>query len=1170
MKKTGFLKKIFSFILLLACSTALFAYQANITVNVKNKTIKDVITIIQNQSEYKFMYNTKLVDVDQLVSVDCKDESLQSVLNVVFAGKGISWKIADKQIVLSASDDMADSNDNQQKLLNIKGVVTDAQSAETLVGVVVSVVGNDNVAYTNVDGKYSIEAPVDATLKFSYLGMKDLTAKVNGKSILNIAMEQDITALSDVVVTGYQTISKERAAGSFAVITPKEIESKLNLNVLDRIEGSVAGLNIVKNGDSKSIQIRGVSTINGDQNPLFVVDGVPFEGEPGIYGDNTTPLDLINPADIANITVLKDASAASIYGARSANGVVVITTKSGQKGATKVNYSGSVKFQGLPDRDYSHIMNSSELVDYQFLIMETNPSVSRKDQYNFQNPVQVHILDYQEGLIDKATLDARLEPYRHLDRYEQVKDEFLRNNSVVQQHNLSFSGGSDIYKYSVSLNYTGDAPYEKVQYKNRYGFNIKNTFDFFKWLKVDANILGSTMSYDYDCGTLGMNLLNTGGASYYMLRDETGDELEWFNTKSKYEINRLISVGLLDESYYPISDLNTRHYTVKQNYLNLNLGARIKIMDGLNVNFRFQRETTNGFTKDYWTKNNYSIKTMINDAAQIQNGKITYNIPLGGQVVQNNIDNFSYTVRGQVDYSKDFNPKHNLQVIAGAEARKVVTSSNGFYRLGYDDDNLSYSKVDDLLLSSGISGTESLNGYFYFTSHTKGEPATTYVDNRYVSFYGNASWQYDNRLTVTASIRMDQSNLFGTDPKYQYRPLWSAGASYVALEDYNWIDRLVVRATYGINGNIPKLNGPYLIASVGSNQYYTKENTMYISSPPNESLRWEKTKVFNIGVDFNLLKNRLNGSIEYYNKNTTDLLGDFSVDPTLGWSSVDMNFGSMFNRGVEIALNSINVEKHEISWRTSATFSYNKNEITDIETSSETASSYWSGLNNRVGYPMGALFSVRYKGLNEEGIPVAYTADGSEVANYKNLTKDDLVYSGTYNPPFSASLTNTLSYKGFDLSFMFVYQGGHVIRDIAARYCITTHPNYAVSNTYKEMANFWQKPGDENDPDINPAYMFQRTNIRNGEYIWKAADKHIQKGDYIKLRNVSLAYALPESLLKRTPISGARVILQATNLWWWAANDGDLDPEIYSGYSLTPNRGTLYPATFTIGLNLNF
>ncbi|NCC47189.1 MAG: TonB-dependent receptor, partial [Bacteroidia bacterium] len=429
------------------------------------------------------------------------------------------------------------------------------------------------------------------------------------------------------------------------------------------------------------------------------------------------------------------------------------------------------------------------------------------------------------------------------------------------------------------------------------------------------------------------------------------------------------------------------------------------------------------------------------------------------------------------------------------------------------------------------------------------------------------SYSINSKATFTGSIRIDQSNLFGTDPKYQYRPLWSAGAHYELLKNHAWIDRLVVRATFGINGNIPKLNGPYLIARVDRNNYYTNENAMYIASPPNPQLRWEKTEVFNLGLDFNLLRNRLNGSVEFYNKNTNDLLGPFATDPTLGWTNVDINFGSMYNRGVEIALNSVNMQRGDFRWTSNLLFSYNKNMITRVEESDESAYSYFYGTNIRKGYPMGALFSVRYKGLNEQGAPVGLLANGEEILHYNKLTKDDLVYSGVVTPPYNASLTNTFSWKGFDLSLMFIYSGGHVMRDVAASYTITSHPIYAVGNTDRNRANYWKKPGDENIPGMNPAFMFQ-SSVRNGEYIYKASDKLVKKADFIKLRDLTLTYNVPSALVQKTGFKGMRINFQARNIWWWAAN-GELDPEVWTGTSLSPTRGVRYPAEFILGLNLN-
>lgn len=1136
----------------------------SVSLKMENKPLSEVLTAITKATGYKFVYSNAL-EIQVPVTIDCNNKDLRAVLDEILLNKKISYKIDGKNIALSPSNVVPQKTTN--KTFSIKGVITD-DTGEFLPGVAVQNKRTNKYAASDLDGNYQIDVAEGDILHFSSIGMADKSVTVSGKTEkLNVVLNPDAIALEDVIVTGYQTISKERATGSFAIVSSKSLENKLQTNVIDRMEGMVAGLNTSRN----NISIRGTSTIMGNKNPLYVVDGVPFEGEPGRRNEdgstsNITPLDAINPSDIVNITVLKDATAASIYGARSANGVIVITTKQGQVGKPRVSYTGTVNFQGMRDFDYSNRMSSSELVDYQITVLDSWGKLTRSKEREFQNDVQSLYLDRQEGKLSQDQFEAALRPYRNNDRYDQVMDEFMRKSRVKHQHNLSFSGGSDIYKYSVSANYTGTAPYEKAQYENRIGYNLKNTFNFFKWLEVDAGIIGSQVKSDWDNGIAGNSLIY-GGSSYYMLRDENGNPLQHYQQKSQFEIDRLKSLGLQDETYSPVNELANAHYTSKQNYLNLNVGAKIKIIEGLNVSLRYQTETTTGFSKQYWTKDANKVKTMINDATQIKDGNTILNIPKGGQVEQMNIDNFSYTMRGQIDYNNTIAKDHYLQVLAGAEVRKVVTSGNGFYRYGYSDDNLSWSDIDALMLNKMISGTQSLFGSY---SHNVKEPRTTFVDDRYVSLYANASWTFKEKLTVTGSIRMDQSNLFGTDPKYQYRPLWSAGAQYVLLKDYkNWLDRLVVRATYGISGNIPKKNGPYLIASSGDNNYNTNEPQMDITSPPNPQLRWEKTKVFNIGVDFNMFASRFNGSIEFYNRSTSDLFGAFSLDPTLGWSSMNMNFGSMFNRGVEVSLNSINIARKDFRWTSGFVFSYNKNEITDIEASSEAALNYYNGLNNRKGYPMGALFSVKYKGLDEKGYPVAYKADGTEIKKHSDLAKEDLEYSGTYYAPYNAALTNTFSWKGIDLSFMFVYSGGNVMRDVAAGQLSVMSPTYLTGNTDRDIVNYWRKPGDENIPGMLPSFMFE-SQARDGENIWRAANAHIKRGDYIKLRDLTLSYNLPQAWLNKSKIAGVRVSFQARNLWYWAANDSGLDPEVWSGSTLSPSRGSHYPAEFTFGLNLNF
>lgn len=1045
-----------------------------------------------------------------------------------------------------------------QAKIGVKGVVLD-ENGEPVPGANVVVKGATVGTITDMDGNFSLQVEKGATIVVSFIGYANKEVQINErKAKYTVSLEPETHLLDEVIVTGYQTISKERATGSFAVVTPKDMESKLQTNILDRMEGMVAGMVMPSNKSNPTI--RGISTLNGTQTPLYVVDGVPYEGS----------LDVINPADIVNVTVLKDATAASIYGARSANGVIVITTRQGQAGKTRVNYSGSIKFEPLPSRDYYNYTSSAETVDLMEELFQYSHNAYQENDRRYTNEVYQVMYDLERGAITQEEYQKRLDYYRNSDRYDQVREAFLRRADITHQHNVSFNGGTDIYKYALSVNYQQNLPYEKAQKDRRLGLNWKNQFDFFKWLRVDVGIMNSTYTTDYDNGISGMSYLN-GGTTYRMLRNPDGSPAQWYGSKSQYEIDRLNSLGLQDETYIPLNELDKSHYSYKSRYWNINVGANIKIWDGLSLDLRYQTEMTNTFNKQYDSKDANKVKSNINDGTIIdpKTGKVTNLMPVGGWVNENRGENNSYTLRAQLNYNKTFLKEHEVQIIVGAERRKVVTESSHIMKVGYDDIALSYKKIDEFTLGQQQNGTEAIYGSY---SWSDSAAPFTYSDNRYVSFYGNASYTFNSRLTATGSVRIDQSNLFGTDPKYQYKPLWSAGAHYVILQNESWVDRLVGRITYGINGNVAKNSGPYMISKNDSDgNYYTGESQSYISTPPNPTLRWEKTKVFNIAVDFNLFRGRLSGSLEYYNKATSDLLGLRATDPTFGWSELMLNYGSMRNRGVEITLNSHNIQTKDFNWTSTLTFSYNKNMLTSIENSGTSAYSYYGSLQNREGYPMSSIFAIRYAGLSEDGLPQAYKADGTIVKGSSALEKEDLVYMGTTNPPYAASLSNRLSYKGFDLDFMFVFYGGHKLRDVAAGYQFTYYPvlNYTGA-VDRDRLNFWRQPGDEKDPNMAPRFLYKVNGGSDASALWQYADKHIQKGDYIKLRDLSIGYTFPKEWMRKCYVENLRVSLQIQNLWYWAANDKGLDPEVWSGTSSSPSRGSHIPATYTLGVSLDF
>ena len=1152
-------------IFILLCSAMSYSAEsysqgAKITLNLNNVTVKEVIKAIEAQSDFIFFYQDQKIDLNRNVSIEVNGNKITEVLDQLFAATGNSYKINDRQIIIGqsiATNIPYNSKEAPQKK-NISGTITDT-SGKAIPGVSILVKGTEIGTVTNMDGQYFLSVPEEnKSLIYSFIGMKKQEIEINGRTAIDVVLEDDISQLQEVTVvnTGYQKISKERAAGSFSTIPPKVIQTKMQTNIASRIEGMVAGMTSYKG----KIQIRGVTTLSSSQSaPLYVVDGVPFEGS----------IDALNPDEIESVTVLKDASAASIYGARSANGVIVIITRNGVSGPMRINVNSSINFTPLPDRGYLNRMSSEELVNFQYDMFNYNSgSYASIDPRKTMNDVYRQLYEKKAGNISEAQLQTILDGFRKNDRYDQVKDELLRKNAMTQQHNLSFSGGSDFYKYNLSVNYLQSNPYEKIQQTSRLGFNFKNNFNLTKWMKADVGILGSNVSSDYNNGFSGYGNLNGGRASYYMLRDPAGQPVQWYLTKTQYEIDRLKSLGLQDETYKPLNEIAQQHYTNSSKYLNINIGTNFTITNGLTLDLRFQKERTENYTSQLYNKNSNPAKTMINDATLIQaDGKIINYIPTGGQFNETRGDQNSYTMRAQLNYNKYFKNDNELHIIAGGERRKIISTSTNVYKYGYDESSLNYKSIDELFLSNYVNGTQSIYNQFMLS---RAENGFSNIENRFVAFFGNGSYTYKRRLTATASIRMDQSNLFGTDPKYQYKPLWSAGLLYSLFENkFSWLDRLAVRATYGINGNIAKESGPYLIErDYTTTNYYTNEVQAYISSPPNSGLRWEKTKVTNFAVDFKMLKNRLSGSIEYYIKNTDDLLAPLTSDPTIGWSSVTVNYGNMFNHGVDVSLTSENLNLTNLRWRSTLNFNYNKNQLTDLNTASNTVTTYISSPQNRVGVPMGSLYSINYAGLNNLGRPKALKADSTVVTSTGNLVVADLINNGTVTPPFSASLSNTINYKGFELYFMFIFYGGHVMRDVQSVYLSKVPELNYTTNMDRNVLNYWKKAGDELDPEKSPAFYVSAASTTTN--LWEARSNNIQKADFCKLRDVILSYSLPSELLAKYYIKGIRFSFQVQNSWYWAANKQHLDPEVWDGTTLSPSRGTHIPATYTLGLSLNF
>lgn len=1058
-------------------------------------------------------------------------------------------------------------SESSEQMITITGRVLDEEGLP-LPGVTVIIKGNPTQgATTDSSGRFSIMVPEEGEtiLVFSYIGMKHTEIRVSKKrTSLEVSLQPDVELLDEVVVTGYQTISKERATGSFAVIKPGDLSEKLQTSILGRLEGKVAGLTSGPEG----LTLRGVSTLRGNTTPLIVLDGMPYTGS----------LSSINPSTIANVTILKDAAAASIYGARAANGVIVVTTKRGESGHIRVSYDGSVTLTEKPRYGSLNRMNSAELVDHMvdWIYKLPNSGVAPEDYPYYQDPVLAAISRERNGLMTKEELTQELEKYRSFDNEEQLAARYLRTG-LVHQHNVSVSGGSERNTFLLSLNYLGNHPTTPFGSSRSYGISLSDRFDLTSWIHLDATLSASLSDDISDVGVGSYGLLRQSYPSYTRFFDKEGKPLYVPDSemRSEAELKRLIDLGTYDMHYNPYLNKGHEISEGSDQFYRLNLGVTINLPASLKLSLRYAGERSNGTSRTVMDKESHTARQDVIGGATIdpRSGKVIYNVPEGGQLFRTIGTGVAYTLRSQLSYILD-SDRHYVTALSGIEIRDLHDKTVRSHYFGYDDNSLAYVPVDPKKLAS-LRGTLSSSGFYKYDYAAQNNMQDR--QDRFFSFYANASYSYDRRYDLTGSIRIDQSNLFGTDPKYQYRPLWSLGAGWhlseetFAEEARDWLSRLVLRATYGIGGNIPKTAGPYLTFSAPVYDLMARDFVSDIPTPPNPALRWERTATTNVGLDFALFGDKLRGSIEWYHKYTDDLLAERQSDPTLGWDKLLLNYGSMQNNGLEVMLSS-ELRLGEVSWAPTLVLGINHNKLLNVQESNPNTFHYTRGNTAAVGYPLHSVFSFPTKGLDHEtGQPIYLRRDPAsgtlvETKKATDLTLDDLVYSGTTVPTYNGSLTNTLSYKGITLSMMVMYGGGNVFRAVAP-----ANNGYGVTtNSPREYLLRWQKPGDETIPGMNPPITGTAPDDITA-HAWPASDRQIIRGDFLRISDLSLSYRLPSGWAETIGSREIRLTAQLRNLLTVGLRSKGYDPLAMTttGYGWGA-RSLPLQRTLALGASINF
>ena len=1146
-------------------SMASASAQENYEVNCSNLRLSEVLKEVTRETGYSFVYNNTSLDLSRTVTVNVSSPDINVVLEAVFEGTGITWILMDKQIALR-QEEVPQNNQEaapQQGVRKIRGQVLDNEDIP-LVGADVLVKGTTAGVYTDVDGYYEIEVPdnPEVSLVFNFFGMKPHEELIGSRDRINVILFPDVEMLDAVVVTGYQTISKERTTGAFAKVNSEQFETQRISNVSTMLEGRVAGLT--------DGQIRGVTSMNGLTTPLYVIDGFPVEKTTNDgYGNWVESVPDINPEDIQSITVLKDAAAASIYGARAANGVVVITTKRAQKDQMNVSFSATLSLQPYSTYADKYLADAATMVELEREWAAQNPNLQGAgaaayaqgllDDNTFTTQGIRALLRGYAGQMTQSEVDAQLAALAAMgySYYDDIK-RYGARNPFSQQYNLSFGRGSEKNTFNASITYRNNLESDKYTDNDDIGINIQNTTQITKWLTLDVGTYlnygsGSTQSFSlFSPGYTYMpyDRLVNGDGSYYTNRQE--------DRYSAYNMSILNSNGLYNLDITPLDEIGM-NLTRQKNFSNRTYARlAIKFTDWLKYTASFQYEYANYATEQLRSKDSYDVRNTVNTYASANgDGTATFNIPYGNIYFTSNNITRAYNFRQQLDFNKTFAGKHEVTALVGTETRENKNNYENRTLYNYDPDLMTYSLIDQV----GLSSMGSIWGWGSFT--TQNTAYLLELINRYVSFYGNAAYTYDGRYTVTGSIRWDKTNLFSTGSKYQKRPIWSVGASWnIDREEFmqgaDWVNMLKLRFSYGIGGNIAKNSAPYMTAYFGSNQHVGGISGT-IQSRPNPNLRWEKTATTNVGVDFSLLDNRLSGTVEYYYKNGTDLLANTNGVPTEGWgySTYTINNGEMVNEGFEISLNGTAVSTSDWRFDIGAIFSYNRNEVTYVNV--EAPVSYLlidhPTAYPRIGNPYNAIYGYRWAGLSEQGTPQLYDRNGELYDDMTPSDIEDLLYFGTTVPVYSGALNLNLRWRNWELAAQFLFEGGHKMRNTSLPFI-----NGSIAPVSNRITDRWQQPGDEAHTDV-PRYISSENPLYNYNYytMYAQSSVNIIDASNLSLNNLSLTYRLPSNACSKLAMKGARIMAAAENLFMVAAS-----PEakyLLGGYN---------KPTFILGLYLNF
>ena len=1159
MKKIVLMMKfylVFTFLGVLNVIAGSAYSQENLKLNLKEVSLMTLFREIQKQTGIDFVYNEEQCRDFGKVSVEISDGMVEQLLQQVFDSSKLTYRFENGVIMIKALDEMRP----QEQKVQISGSVVDTKG-QPLPGVTILLKGTTVGCVTDSEGNFRLELPMreNIVLSFSFVGMKTIEVAYSGQKEMKVVLEEEITEMEqvNVISTGYYDIDKSKMTGAVEVVTAREIAGKGYTSIDEVLRGTLAGVSVMnvsgRPGAQAQIRIRGVNSLTGNMEPMWIVDGMPMQGNlPTSVGVGATDLENtvltsgignISPDDVESITILKDAAAAAIYGSRAANGVIVIKTKRGRVGKSYINVQSSFAISEAP-KNRLEMMNSEEKIAFERSLYEDFPNATLRGR------ASLLYKGIDEGTISRADAMAELENMRQINT--DWFDEIFRV-ALNHKHVVTLSGGSETTQFYSSINYSNEQGVIPNNDYKHFGATLKLTHDFNRNLRILFDVSSSLRTEKSSASAVNPLYYATFANPYERPYDENGNYA--YDYSYEPELSKVKDGYMYD--FNMLKDLRENTAKTKYGSNQVNLQLEWKLFEGFMYSLAGTVSNTSSYTRKEIAPGSYTskVKSWILDL--YSENEIPDNLNLGA-LQENTSRSFGWTVRNQIKYARELKEDHFVNIVVGHEVSAVESNSFMQYSPQYDVDK-------------GLIGYPNLDGVNAGDLDLDRLHETSKGQDRSVSAFATASYSYKDRYVVAGSSRWDGADIIGTDNRFS--PLWNVSLKWNMHEENfmkscRFVNVLSLRGSYGFTGSIDRNAYPFTLMTYGSLRYYDGIQLPIDVMPGNPSVKWQKKEDRSIGLDFSLFNYRINGTVNYYCNDVNNLLGDKKIPYSTGRGSVVANLSSLRNSGWEFSLNTVNIDHENFRWTTSFNIALNDNKITDAFYE-KISDLYTIRRKYQIeGYPVNAWFGFKTAGINpqtgeymiytdakdEDGHPKGYPYGNGYIADGSTYSTENAYYLGEAEPPISGGFGTTLTYKRLSLNAQFAFMTGHKIKSFKSYN--GSLMNASRLNQLKTEANRWRKPGDITNV---PKYTTSTATLS----LLEITDDKLEDGSYLKCNLISLGYNLPSNLCQKLGLSQLRCTFNVHNLFTWTKYRG-IDPETLGAFGYPSAKKYMF--TLNLGI----